>query len=129
MNNNTLSARRVKKQGATNDSNQCVVINERPEVMMLLLHGIHGTIADFKRLVPALSVACARTSLFILQPTCNQCDGAGIELLHSKTKDGIKKCAERVLCVVKNVLKTHPDSKYLKGIVVLGHSFGGIYAR
>ena len=113
-----------------------------PEILVVFLHGVHGTVSDFARLVPALEKAAVETDkvsdddddddrggkgIFLLMPTCNQ-SSKRPQLIFSKTKEGIEACAERALRVVENTLK-RPDASRLRKIVVLGHSFGGIYGR
>lgn len=110
--------------------NDCVDKRVKPRVLLLLLHGVHGTIDDFRRLVPAVCRKFAHrdgSPLFIVQTTCNQCKS--VQLLFSKTKEGIVACAKRVVDVVDRLLRTHPEATNLERLILLGHSFGGIYGR
>jgi len=98
-----------------------------PTLMVVMLHGLHGTIKDFSnRLVPRLSKV-SKESCMVVMPTCNQ--GKYIQLIGSNTTNGTKDCAERAMVVLKRILKSHPRSSTLRDVIVLGHSFGGIYAR
>lgn len=100
---------------------------KRPKVMIVMLHGLHGTIEDFKRIVPRLRLDLKKESCMVVLPTCNQ--SKYVQLIGSNTTNGTKNCAERVLSVLKRILKSHPHASSLSDIVILGHSFGGIYSR
>ena len=99
-----------------------------PKVMILMCHGLHGTIKDFtNRLVPRFRLDLKKESCMVVLPTCNQ--SKYVQVIGSNTIKGTKDNAERVLSVLKRILKSHPNAGTITDFVVLGHSFGGIYAR
>ncbi len=122
---NDIKIVKSKTEGA--DIHVVLRDNEDPKLLILMCHGLHGTIKDFTNRLTGSLERASSSSYFLVLPTCNQ--GKYVQLIQSNTSNGTKVCAERVLSVMRKILKNHPRSRTLKDIIILGHSFGGIYTR
>ena len=118
-------------------------LGAKPSTLVVCCHGLSGSHDDYNRLVITFSEAVAgqttntntntttttttnnnnNTFLFVL-PTTNE----GWPINHP-THQGTLPCATRAYTAVTEVLREHPDATELQNIIVVGHSFGGIYSR
>ena len=94
--------------------------------MVCLCHGFQGSHNDFNRLTVSIVNAFtnADLSVLIISPVSNE----GFPILHP-TRQGVLPCAKRARQEILQVLNTHEDASHLDSLIVLGHSFGGVYAR
>lgn len=93
------------------------------ELLVVMLHGLRGSSSDFDPAVAELRRSSCRP-MIICRPTCN--NGRG---LFAPTLQGVRYAGDRAFEAIRGMLRENPHAKYLKRLVIIGHSFGGIYAR
>ena len=95
----------------------------QPEMLVVLLHGLRGSHHDYDACVSELRRS-AQHPMVVCRPTCN--DGRG---LHAHTARGTLHSARRAFSAVVAMLCDYPSARAVKSLVLVGHSFGGIYGR
>ena len=100
----------------------------KPTNLLILCHGLNGSHDDYNRWITTLSANISTTtnpqSFFVVVPTTNE----GWPLNHP-THQGILHSATLAYKAVQTVITEHPEATELQNIIVVGHSFGGIYSR
>ena len=101
--------------------------NTSPTVVVVLCHGFQGSHKDFHRLVAHLvsTFSEKNQSVFILTPTSSE----GWPGPFHPTRQGTLACAARAHQELVAVINTHPAATCLSSLIVVGHSFGGVYSR
>jgi hypothetical protein len=99
--------------------------NDPPHLLVVLCHGFQGSHNDFVRLVPTLASTFSNKSIFVITTMSNE----GWPGPWHPTRQGTLPCATRAYNEILTIINGHKEATQLNSVVVLGHSFGGIYSR
>eukprot|EP01012_Entosiphon_sulcatum_P023944 TRINITY_DN29085_c0_g1_i1.p1 TRINITY_DN29085_c0_g1~~TRINITY_DN29085_c0_g1_i1.p1 ORF type:complete len:338 (+),score=35.75 TRINITY_DN29085_c0_g1_i1:39-1052(+) len=86
----------------------------------LLQHGNHGAARDMLLLETALRERFAEVDPLIFRPSCSE---------GRRTHDGIEVLAGRLVVAVNEFLRSIPETERPLGLIVIGHSLGGLTTR